>query len=555
MARKRIVIVGGVAGGAACAARLRRLDEKAEIFVYDRGSDISFANCGLPYYLGGVIVKRQGLLVATPERFRDWFNVEVRVRHEVRRIDRTARTVEVRNLQTGVSTVEPYDALVLAPGADPVRPRLPGIDLPGVFTLRNLDDTDRIYAWLEQRRPARAVVVGGGFIGVEMVENLHRRGIEVTLLEAADQVMLPMDPEMVTPLHAELRRQGVDLRLSSSLAGIEAGDDERIQVVTASGDRLAVGLVLVAIGVRPTTTLAHDAGLEIGSLGGIRVDSQMRTSDPAIWAVGDAVEVRDFVTGQWSLVPLAGPAARQARVAADASCGRNAAFRGCQGTAVGGAFDLTLAVTGASEKRLRAAGIRYEKSYTHSVHHAGYYPGAEMMTVKLLFDPESGRILGAQAVGKSGVDKRIDVLAMAIQKQATVYDLEEAELCYAPQYGSAKDPVNMAGFVAANVLRGDVEPAHWQQWSERQEAGGALPLVVDVRTAAEAAAGAVPGSLNIPLGELRARLGELPRDREIWVHCGVGQRSYYASRILRQNGFNVRNLSGGMRTFQATKRG
>lgn len=555
MAKKRIVIVGGVAGGAACAARLRRLDEKAEIFVYERGSDISFANCGLPYYLGGVIVKRQGLLVATPERFRDWFNVEVRVRHEVRRIDRTARTVEVRNLQTGVSTVEPYDALVLAPGADPVRPRLPGIDLPGVFTLRNLDDTDRIYAWLEQRRPARAVVVGGGFIGVEMVENLHRRGIEVTLLEAADQVMLSMDPEMVTPLHAELRRQGVDLRLSSSLAGIEAGDDERIQVVTSNGDRLAVGLVLVAIGVRPTTTLARDAGLEIGSLGGIRVDSQMRTSDPAIWAVGDAVEVRDFVTGQWSLVPLAGPAARQARVAADAICGRNTAFRGCQGTSVVGAFDLTLAVTGANEKRLRAAGMRHEKSYTHSVHHAGYYPGAEMMTVKLLFDPESGRILGAQAVGKSGVDKRIDVLAMAIQKQATVYDLEEAELCYAPQYGSAKDPVNMAGFVAANVLRGDVELAHWQQWSERQEAGETLPLVVDVRTAAEAAAGAVPGSLNIPLGELRARLGELPRDREIWVHCGVGQRSYYASRILRQNGFNVRNLSGGMRTFQATKIG
>lgn len=555
MARKRIVIVGGVAGGAACAARLRRLDEKAEIFVYERGSDISFANCGLPYYLGGVIVKRQGLLVATPERFRDWFNVEVRVRHEVRRIDRTARTVEVRNLQTGVSAVEPYDALVLAPGADPVRPRLPGIDLPGVFTLRNLDDTDRIYAWLEQRRPARAVVVGGGFIGVEMVENLHRRGVEVTLLEAADQVMLSMDPEMVTPLHAELRRQGVDLRLSSSLAGLDAGDDERIQVVTSNGDRLAVGLVLVAIGVRPTTTLARDAGLEIGSLGGIRVDSQMRTSDPAIWAVGDAVEVRDFVTGQWSLVPLAGPAARQARVAADAICGRDTPFRGCQGTAVVGAFDLTLAVTGASEKRLRAAGMRYEKSYTHSVHHAGYYPGAEMMTVKLLFDPDSGRILGAQAVGKSGVDKRIDVLAMAIQKQATVYDLEEAELCYAPQYGSAKDPVNMAGFVAANVLRGDVELAHWQQWSERREAGETLPLVVDVRTAAEAAAGAVPGSLNIPLGELRARLGELPRDRKIWVHCGVGQRSYYAFRILRQNGFNVHNLSGGMRTFQATKRG
>jgi NADPH-dependent 2,4-dienoyl-CoA reductase/sulfur reductase-like enzyme/rhodanese-related sulfurtransferase len=555
MASKRILIVGGVAGGAACAARLRRLDEKAEIFVYERGADISFANCGLPYYLGGVISQRQRLLVATAERFRDWLNVEVRVRHDVRRIDRAARTIEVLNLQTGAGTIEPYDALVLAPGAEAARPPLPGIDLHGIFTLRNLDDTDRIHAWLEQRRPARAAVVGGGYIGLEMVENLHRRGIESTLLEAANQVMLPMDPEMVAPVHAELRRQGVDLRLSNSVAGFETAPDERLQVITSGGDRFVAGMVLFAGGVRPNTKLACDAGLEIGSLGGIRVDAQMRTSDPAIWAVGDAVEVRDFVTGQWSLIALAGPAARQARVAADAICGRSTAFRGCQGTSVVGVFDLTVAITGASEKRLRAAGMRFEKSYTHSVHHAAYYPGAEMMTVKLLFDPESGRILGAQAVGKAGVDKRIDVLAMAVQKQATVYDLEEAELCYAPQYGSAKDPVNMAGFVAANVLRGDVDLSHWQQWLDRHESGEGLPLVVDVRTAAEAAAGAVPGSLNIPLGELRARLGELPRDREIWVHCGVGQRSYYAARILRQNGFNVRNLSGGMRSFQATKKG
>jgi NADPH-dependent 2,4-dienoyl-CoA reductase/sulfur reductase-like enzyme/rhodanese-related sulfurtransferase len=553
MAGKRILIVGGVAGGAACAARLRRLDETASIFVYERGADISFANCGLPYYLGGMIPQRQSLLVATAERFRDWFNVEIRVRHDVRRIDREARTVEVQNLQTGASTIEHYDALVLSPGAEPIRPALPGMDLPGIFPLRNLEDTDRIHAWLEQQRPNRAVVVGGGYIGLEMAENLHRRGIDATVLEAASQVMSPMDPEMVAPVHAELRRQGVDLRLGNGVAGFERAADERLQVITANGERFVTGVAIFAIGVKPTVTLARDAGLEIGALGGIRVDPQMRTSDPAIWAVGDAVEVRDWITGRWSLLPLAGPAARQARVAADAICGRNTTFRGSQGTAVVGVFDLTLAITGASEKRLRAAGMRYEKSYIHVAHHAGYYPGAEMMTLKLLFDPESGRILGAQGVGKAGVDKRIDVLAMAIQKQATVLDLEEADLCYAPQYGSAKDPVNMAGFVAANVLRGDVDLSHWQQWIDLRESGGELPLVVDVRSAAEAAAGAVPGSVNIPLGELRMRLGEVPRDREIWVHCGVGQRSYYAARILRQNGFQVRNLSGGMRSFQAAK--
>ncbi len=554
MASKRALIVGGVAGGAACAARLRRLDERAEIFVYERGPDISFANCGLPYYLGGVISQRQRLLVATAERFRDWLNVEIRVLHQVRRIDRSARTIEVENLQTGSRTIEPYDALVLAPGAEPIRPPWPGIDLPGIFTLRSLEGTDRIHAWMDERRPARAVVIGGGYIGLEMVENLHRRGIEVTLLEASDQIMPPMDPEMVAPVHSELRRQGVDLRLGNGVTGFELGPDERLRVITGKGERVVAAVAILAVGVRPNAGLAQDAGLEIGSLGGIRVDPQMRTSDPAIWAVGDAVEIRDWVTGQGSLIPLAGPAARQARVVADAICGRNTTFRGSQGTAVVGVFDFTLAMTGASEKRLRAAGIRYEKSYTHTTHHAGYYPGAEMMTVKLLFDPESGRILGAQAVGKAGVDKRIDVLAMAIQKQATVYDLEEAELCYAPQYGSAKDPVNMAGFVAANVLRGDVDLSHWQEWVERRASGEELPLVVDVRAPSEAAAGAVPGSVNIPLGELRARLGELPHDREIWVHCGVGQRSYYAARVLRQNGFTVRNLSGGMRSFQTVKK-
>jgi NADPH-dependent 2,4-dienoyl-CoA reductase/sulfur reductase-like enzyme/rhodanese-related sulfurtransferase len=570
MASKRVLIVGGVAGGAACAARLRRLDEQAEIFLFERGSAVSFANCGLPYYLGGVISDRRQLLVATPERFRDWLKVEVRTRHEVGAIDRAARTITVRNTQTGKETIEAYDALVLSPGAVPLRPPVPGIDLPGVFSLRNLEDTDLVHQWIEQRKPGRAVVVGGGYIGLEMVENLSRRGMEVTVLELLDQVMPPMDRDMVVPVHDELRKQGVDLQLSNGLAGIESGPLDRLTITARNGERTTAGMVIVAAGVKPDVSLARQAGLEIGGLGGIRVDAHMRTSDPAIWAAGDAVEVRDFVTGQWVLVPLAGPAARQGRIAADVICGRDSRYRGSQGTGVVGIFGLTLGMTGANEKTLRRLGIPYEKSYTHSSDHAAYYPGAQTMVVKLLFSPgacagagpdtragieQGGRILGAQAVGGAGVDKRIDVLALAIQKGASVYDLEEAELCYAPQYGSAKDPVNMAGFVAGNILRGDVQPAQWSDWQARSAAGEEMPLVLDVRLPGEVAAGRVPHSINIPLGELRSRLDELPRDREIWVHCGVGQRSYYASRILRQHGFRVRNLSGGFKTYKTVVEG
>lgn len=551
MAGKRVVIVGGVAGGAACATRLRRLDEHAEITVYERGADVSYANCGLPYYLGGVIRDRQQLLVATPERFRDWYNVEVRTRHEIRAIRRDTRIVEVANVVTGATAEVSYDMLVLSTGASPVRPPVSGVDLPGVFSLRSLEDVDRIRTWIEDRKAARAVVVGGGFIGLEMTENLVRRGLEVTLFERLDQVMPGMDPEMVAPAHQELCRQGVDLRLSTSLAGIETARDDQLVVVGPVGQRTAADIVVLAIGVRPDVQLARQAGLEIGALGGIRVDEQMRTSDPAIFAVGDAVEIRDYVTGQPVLVPLAGPAARQGRVAADVIAGRRSRFRGSQGTAIVGVFDVTLGATGVSEKRLRQAGTAYEKIYTHSLHHAGYFPGGEMMTVKLLFAPGDGRLLGAQIAGRAGVDKRIDVLAMAIQKGSTLEDLEEAELCYAPQYGSAKDPVNIAGFAGANVLHGDVDPVFWSDWQAAQSLAEAQrPMVVDVRTGPEAAAGAVPGSVNIPLGELRKRLDELPRDREIWVHCGVGQRSYYASRILKQRGFRVRNLSGGMRSYQ-----
>jgi len=550
MPSKRVVIVGGVAGGASCAARLRRLDERAEIFIFERGNDVSFANCGLPYYLGGLIPNRQQLLLATPERFRDWFNIEVRIRHEVRAIDRGNRVIDVANIVTGEVTPRPYDALVLAMGAAPVRPPFAQTLLPGVFTVRNLEDTDRIRAWLGQRETGDAVVIGGGFLGLEMAENLVRRGLDVTMIEAADQVMSQLDAEMVGPAHAELTRHGVKLHLGHSVSGIERAGGDMLTVI-ANKERFTADIVILAMGAKPDAVLARDAGLEIGDTGGIRVDDQMRTSDPHIFAVGDAVEVRDFVTGLPTLIPLAGPANRQGRIAADVISGRQARYRGTQGTSVVGLFDLTLAVTGPSERTLRRSNIAYEKVYTHAAHHATYYPGAEVMMLKVLFDPRDGRLLGAQAVGKAGVEKRIDVIAMAIQKQGTIYDLEEAELSYAPQYGSAKDPVNMAGFVAGNILRGDVQPAHWEDWRARSLTGDEVPLVVDVRTPGEAAAGAVPGTINIPLGELRMRLGELPRDREIWVHCGVGQRSYYASRILRQHGFRVRNLLGGMRSYKA----
>ncbi len=552
MPNKRVLIVGGVACGAPCAARLRRMDENAEIIIFERSGNVSFANCGLPYYLGGVIADRRKLLIATPERFRDFFRIEVRTWHEVGRIDPAARTIEVKNLQTGALRTEPYDALVLATGAAPLRPPLAGIELPGIFALRDLDDVDQIHAWIGRRSAHQAVIVGAGYIGLEMAENLTRRGMTVTLLEMAGQVMPPADPEMVAPIEQELRRQGVDLRLGDAVAGFEPGPSETITVLSKRGERLPAEVVILSVGVKPDTRLAREAGLAIGPTGGIRVDVQMRTSDPAIFAVGDAVEVREFVTGLPALIPLAGPANRQGRVAADVIAGRDAHFRGSQATAVVGVFDLTLAMTGMTEKSLRRNGIPFQKSYTHSAHHASYYPGAERITTKLLFSPESGRVLGAQAVGRQGVEKRIDVIAMAIQMKATVFDLEEAELCYAPQYGSAKDPVNMAGFVAGNILRGDVAVGHWDEWKRRQAAGEA-PVTLDVRPPTAVAAEAITGTIRVPLGELRARLDELPRDREIWVHCTVGQTSYNAVRLLKQHGFQVRNLSGGITSYKLEK--
>ena len=570
MASKRVLIVGGVAGGASCAARLRRLDEQAEIFIFERGPEVSFANCGLPYYLGGVISDRQKLLVATAERFRDWYRIEVRTRSEVCRIDRQSRQIEVVNVQTGQKTVEPYDALVLSPGAAPIRPEVPGVDLEGIFTLRTLEDTDRIAQWMEEHKPRRAVVIGAGYIGLELAENLLRRGLEVTLLEKLPHVLPALDAEMVIPVEDALRQQGVELRLGCALAGFEPGGNHRLAVLTEPGERILADVVFLAVGVRPDVRLAQEAGLAIGPCGGIQVDEHMRTSDPYIWAVGDAVEVRDYVSGQPTLIPLAGPAARQGRIAADNICGRPSTYRGSQGTAIVQVLDWVLACTGANERKLRQCGIRYEKIYLHPMHHAGYYPGAKPLHMKVLFSPEDGRLLGAQVVGREGVAERINVLALALQKQATVFDLEEAELAYAPQFGSAKDPINMAGFIGANLLRGDMYVAHWEQIELaagpvaeppdcsgvllREGAEGASPVLLDVRTPGERTAQAVPGSLHIPLGELRTRLAELPRDRPIWVFCAGGQRGYYAARILQQHGFQVANLSGGMTTYRMVQK-
>ncbi len=542
---RKIIIVGGVAGGATCAARLRRLDEEAEILVLERGPYVSFANCGLPYYVGDVIREESKLLQASPELFRQRFRIDVRTQHEAVRIEREKRELVIRDLVSGEEYRESYGALVLSPGASPIVPPLEGIRLPGIFTVRTVPDSAQIRSWIERHGARRAAVIGGGFIGLEMVENLACRGLEVTLIEAADQVMPPLDPEMAEYVRQRVSSHIANVRLGDAVAGFEKDSHGGLLVKTASGLRFGADLVILAIGVRPETKLARDAGLETGGRGGIRVDAQMRTSDPHIWAVGDAVEVKNAITGEWQLCPLAGPAQRQARVAAASICGREAAFRGVQGTAVVGVFGLTAAITGESEKSLRRAGVTdYEAVYLHPGNHAGYYPGAKPIHMKLLYRRPDGLVLGAQAVGESDVARRIDVIAMAIQKGATVFDLEEAELCYAPQYGSAKDPVNMAGMIAANALRGDTEIAPWRQL------GSNGALILDVREPGEHHAGAIPGAVNIPLGQLRGRLEELPRDREIQVACAVGQRAYYAVRVLRQHGFRAKLLSGGYRTYK-----
>jgi NADPH-dependent 2,4-dienoyl-CoA reductase/sulfur reductase-like enzyme/rhodanese-related sulfurtransferase len=552
----KVIIVGGVAGGASCAARLRRLDEKAEILMVERGPYVSYANCGLPYHVGGSIEKESSLLVATEQTFRESFAMEVRTNCEAVGISAKDKTVQLKNHATGEVSTEQYDKLVLSPGAAPIRPPLPGIDLPGIFSVRTVPDARNIRAWLDRgaadqsgmnsytgfqtmTKPKRAVVVGGGFIGLEMVENLVHRGLEVTLIEKLSQVMPPLDPEMARLVERYLVKHGVQLELGDGVAGFQQSANGSLEVLTSSGKKHPADIVILAIGVRPETELAKLAGIELGQRGGIRVDEHLRTSDPDIFAVGDAVEVKDFVTGQWTLIPLAGPANRQGRIVADVIAGRDSRFRGTQGTSICQIFEGTIASTGASEKVLVQLGDQdFEKIYLYPNSHAGYFPGAKMLAIKVLFRKSNGRLLGAQALGEDGVPKRIDSFAMAIQMRCTIYDLEEAELCYAPPYGSAKDPVNFAGMVAANILRGDMPVCHWDSVDKG--------FLLDVRNPPELAVESVPGALNIPLPQLRARLGELPRDREILILCRSAQRAYYATRILLQNGFRARNISGGM---------
>lgn len=542
----KLVIVGGVAGGASAATRARRLAEDAEIILFERGPDVSFANCGLPYYLGGEITSREKLLVVNPELLRSRFELDVRVRTSVEVIDRPRKKMRVRDLTSGQQYEETYDKLILAPGAAPLRPSLPGIDLPGILTLRNLQDMDRIKQRLDEG-VRQAVVVGAGFIGLELAENFVRLGINTTVVELQDQVLPPFDLEMTTPIATELVDKGVVLMLGQSAEAFEQAP-QGLLVRLKSGECLPTQLVILSVGVRPENTLAVAAGLEVGPRGGIKVNEHMQTSDPDIYAVGDAVEIKDFVTGQPAQVPLAGPANRQGRIAADHIFGRPSQYRGTQGTAIVRVFDRTAAMTGAAEKTLRRIQRAYRKVYVHPAHHAGYYPGAEAMTLKLLFDPQDGKLLGAQAVGGAGVDKRIDVLAVAIQAGLTVFDLEEMELAYSPQFGSAKDPINMAGFVASGLLRGDHPQTDIEAFINTPPSQRAFLL--DVRTAKEFSVGSIPGATNIPVDELRARLKELPRDREIAAYCQVGQRGYVATRILKQAGFSASNLGGGYKTYR-----
>ena len=554
----KVIIVGGVAGGASCAARLRRLDEKAEIVMVERGPYVSYANCGLPYHVGGVIEKESSLIVASEQFFRKAFAIDARTNCEAIAISPKKKTVDLRNVTTGELTTESYDKLVLSPGASSVHPPLPGIDLPGIFHVRTVPDVKKIREWIEKgttflagmynysgiqmlKPTRRAVVVGGGFIGLEMAENLVHLGFDVTLIQKLPQLLGPIDPEIARLVEGHVRRNGVKLALNDGVTGFTQLEGGALNVQTTAGKSYPADVVILAIGVRPDTKLAKTAGLEIGERGGIRVDDHMRTSDPDIFAVGDAIEVKDFVTGHWSLIALAGPANRQGRIAADVIAGRNSRYRGTQGTSIIGLFGGAVAWTGASEKMLKKIGdTDFEKLYLFPNSHAGYYPGAKMLGLKVIFRKSDGRLLGAQALGEDGpaVDKRISALALAIQMKATVYDLEEAELCYAPQFGSAKDPVNFAGMVAADVLHGDMPLSHWDSLD------GAFLL--DVREAVELAVESVPGAVNIPMGQLRSRLSELPRDREIHVICRSAQRAYYATRVLLQNGFKAKNISGGM---------
>ncbi|PKG37792.1 FAD-dependent oxidoreductase [Psychromonas sp. Urea-02u-13] len=551
---KKILIVGGVAGGASAAARARRLDENAQIIVFERGPYISFANCGLPYHIGGEIELREKLLLQTPESFNNRFNVDIRVNNEILAINKEAKTVTVRDLMTEAEYTESYDALILSPGASPFIPPISGVSNHLTHSLRNVPDMDAIIVSIETNKPKHATVCGGGFIGLEMVEALRHRGIEVTLIELAPQVMAPVDIEIANVLHQELELNQVELKLGKALQSVAAiTEDVKSLLLTLSDDSTQqTNLLIMAVGVKPETSLAVQAGLTIGELGGIQVNAFMQTSDSAIFAVGDAIESPEFTTGDAMLAPLAGPANRQGRLAANVILGHNAegneGYKKTQGTAICKVFDLAVASTGLNEKTLQRKNMAYEKVYVHAMSHAGYYPGAHPVTLKLLFNPENGKILGAQAVGKDGVDKRIDVLSVAQRAGLTVYDLQDLELCYAPPFGSARDVVNQAGLLASNVMKGDEVVCHSDDVKSLTE----NQLLIDVRSAQEVSnMGMIPGAINIAVDDLRANLNQIDKQKEIIVYCQVGLRGHVASCLLTNLGYKVKNLTGGFKTWKA----
>ena len=542
----KVVVVGGVAGGASAAARLRRLDENAEIIILERGEYISYANCGLPYYIGEVIKNKEKLVVQTPEKMEKRFNIDVRTFHEVVNIDSKQKQIMIHDIKNDENYKESYDKLILAPGAAPIKPSIKGFVAPNVFTLRDIPDTLAIKQFTDKFNPKRAVVIGAGYIGMELVENLHSRGIVVTIIELAKQVLAPLDQEMASLIHQHLKEKKVEFYLNDEVKEVKHQDNYSL-VKLASGMEIKTDLILIGIGVRPEVTLAKKAGLEIGKRGGIKVNSHLKTSNPDIYAVGDAVEVMDYINEEPALIPLAGPANKQGRIAANNIYGIPEKYDGTQGTSVLKVFDMTVATTGNSEKLLKRFDIPYEKSFTHSSAHSEYYPGAHEISMKLLFSPDNGKVLGAQIVGYEGVDKRIDVLATAIRAGMTVYELEKLELAYAPPYSSAKDPVNMAGYVASNILKGDHAIIHWDKLEKIDKK---KTILLDVRHPYEFKRGTIEGAINIPVDELRNRINEIPKDKNVIIFCKQGLRGYIAYKIMKQKGFNnIKNLSGGYLTY------
>ncbi|OOM80669.1 CoA-disulfide reductase [Clostridium sp. BL-8] len=546
---KKIIIVGGVAGGASTAARLRRLDEKAEIIVLEKGEYISFANCGLPYYIGETIDDRSKLIVQTVEEMSEKFNLDIRNFNEALNIDKVNKVVKIKNHKTNEEYEESYDILVLSPGAAPIKPQISGIsECDNLFTLRNIPDTDKIKAYVDEKKPKHATVIGGGFIGLEMAENLHALGINITLVEAGSQVMAPLDFEMASIIHEHLIDKGVELLLNDGVNGFK---DNGRKIVLNSGKEVSTDIVILSIGVKPETTIARDANLKLNERGAIIVDKFMKTSDPNIYALGDAVEIMDFVNEKPTMIPLAWPANRQGRIVADNICGKKAEYRGTLGSSVAKIFDYTAATTGNNEKTLKRLGIEYEVIHIHPGSHAGYYPGSFPVAFKMLFDPKSGRIFGAQGVGLDGVEKRIDVIAAAIKGKLTVFDLQDIEPCYAPPYNSAKDPVNMLGYYASNIIEGFTKTI---QWHEIDKLDAEKSLILDIREEFELVTGGFDNSIHIPLGELRKRINEIPRNKSLYVTCQVGLRGYVACRILEQNGFDCTNIDGGVKTYLYVKR-